>query len=98
MKNRGIIYVASRHARFLCEAIMSAMTVAKTMPGIPITLFTDMPALFGQTIEPFDRVIQLPIMKLDTRLPHGRAKLAKVRAIARSPYQKTIFLDSDTRV
>jgi len=98
MEDRGIIYVASQHARFLCEAIRSAMTATVKVPGVPISLFTDIPALFGRDIEPFDRVIPLPIATSEPDLPDGRAKLAKVRSIARSPYKRTIFLDSDTRV
>jgi hypothetical protein len=96
--DRGVIYAAGREPRFLCEAIASARTLRKRQPRIPIALFTDIPPLFDKRIPPFDTII--PIEPELTGIPNEwvQGLLVKVKALARSPYRKTLFLDTDTRV
>lgn len=80
---RGIIYVATGK-KHLDEALCSARQVAKVMPDMPMTLFTDQevpPGLFEQV---------LPAE------PGELGRRAKIRAMASSPYQQTLYLDSDT--
>ena len=85
MSDKGVVYVAMG-ARFVEEAQISARSVRKHMPNLPITLFTDSPP-DGSDL--FDRVAYL------TRSgpkPH-RDKLV---GMMRSPYEQTLFLDTDT--
>src|SRR5580698_7469726 len=98
MKDRGILYAASRGLRFLGEAIVSAESVRRVMPDVSITLVTDIEPLFGLPVAPFDRVIALSPETFGIDHPWAQGLLFKVRAIGRSPYARTIFLDTDTRV
>ena len=43
MTTRGIVYVATKHDRYLEEAFLSANSVKERFPDLPITLFTDLP-------------------------------------------------------
>lgn len=81
--NRGIIYVATG-PKYLAEAVVSAKSVQAVMPGFPMTLFTD------QGVSPglFDRII--PIQGGNMGRP------GKIRSMAATPYDETLFLDSDT--
>ena len=101
MDKCGIIYVASQGIRFLCEAIGSAESVKRTLPAIPMTLFTDIPALKGAFVDPFEKIvsIDLSLIKSEAKgLSWGLGLYAKVSSLTLSPYEKTLFLDSDTRV
>lgn len=101
MNDQGIIYVASQSLGIVCEAIASAESAKERLPDVSISLLTDMPALVGTSIEPFDRV-----MAIDAPLPEGsdaagawgRGLQVRVLALVQSPYEKTLFLDSDTRI
>lgn len=82
-KTRGIIYVATG-AKYLAEAVTSAKSVQAVMPGFPMTIFTDQtpPAsLFEQVI---------PVEGGNMGRP------GKIRSMAATPYDETLFLDSDT--
>jgi hypothetical protein len=98
MRERGIIYVATRDLRFLCEAVTSAERVKKLLPELPLSLFTDLPNVANQQIKPFDNV--LPVDQPPDRQLRAWAQgmLTKVTSIANTPYEKTLFLDADTRV
>jgi hypothetical protein len=141
MNSYGVIYVASRKHRFLCEAIASAESLKEKVSDISITLFTDMEDLYKLTIKPFDNIIPIPsdqavclivnsswghglfanVMgligsyniqswgrgihaKVKSRIDPflvrswGRGIHAKVMSFIHSPYQRTVFLDSDTRI
>jgi hypothetical protein len=87
VSDKGVVYVAMG-ARFVEEAQVSARSVRKHMPNLPITLFTDSPPAESDL---FDRVVHL------TRSgpkPH-RDKLI---GMLQSPYEHTLFLDTDTFV
>jgi len=83
MKSRGVVYVAigSKHAN---EACQSARSVQRAMPGFPMTLFTDQVPPQGL----FENIVKIEDAKL------GFA--CKIRPMAMSPYQETLFLDTDT--
>lgn len=83
MNQRGIIYVATG-AKYLAETLRSLESVRRVMPNLPVTLFSD------QTPPPglFDQVIPVE--------GGGMGRPAKIRSMAQSPYQDTLFLDSDT--
>lgn len=80
----GVLYIA-KGTEFVEEACISATQLANVMPEVPIALITD------TSIESdvFDEVIldESPYSKLD-----------KPRNLPNSPFDKTIFLDSDTYV
>ena len=83
--SRGIIYIVTGQ-KFVDEACLSAASVKRCMPDIPITLFSDVPrssSLFNQIV---------PIVKPT----HGHED--KILNIAKSPYQETLYLDSDTHM
>jgi hypothetical protein len=97
-KDRGIVYVASRQPRFLCEAILSAETVRKVMPSIPIVLATDIEPVFSLHVPPFDGILRLPGGKVGLDNEWAQGLLAKVRGIAKMPFARTLYLDGDTRI
>ena len=83
----GVIYVAIR-ARFVLEAKLSAESVRRFLPGIPIVLFTDQKL---DDRDGFDEIIHLPE-------PHPQHHINKLIAMARSPFEKTLLLDTETYV
>lgn len=84
-ESRGVMYVAVGE-RFVTEAMVSARSVRRHMPDLPIHLFTDCevehPELFDQRI----RIDQ------SGPKPH-RDKLVCMRQM---PFDQTLFLDTDT--
>ena len=79
---RGVIYIATGAAHTEA-ARRSAASVRATNPGLAVALFTDQPAPAG-----FDMVGAVAD-------PHPRSKLDY---LPRTPFDETLFLDSDTRV
>jgi hypothetical protein len=88
MSSRGIVYMASG-ARFIEEACQSAASVKEYMPNVPTTLFThkniNHQALDNVRVE-------------DGLSVAANAKRLKVECLRQTPYQQTIFLDTDTHV
>jgi hypothetical protein len=83
--SEGIIYVAAGQS-YVDEAQQSARQVRDVMPDVSITLFTDA----DNPRPPFDRVFPFPIQESP-----ATAKLIKVSCMVASPYERTLFLDSD---
>ncbi|WP_020186880.1 hypothetical protein [Methylopila sp. 73B] len=78
----GVVYIAFG-VDYVAEAVHSARSLKQHTP-VPVTLFTDM-----ETSDlAFDQVVRI-------KVAHKRAK---VDFISRSPYERTLYLDSDTRV
>jgi hypothetical protein len=80
--SRGILYIATGEA-FRSEAMTSARSLKSVWPDIPIALFCDGPV----DADCFDLV---EIIEAEG------GNIDKVRYIARSPFERTIFLDTDT--
>ena len=81
----GVIYVASGE-RYVEEAAVSAESLKRKMPEIPILIFSDQ-----ETAPPvFDEIRKLE----DVR---GNC-YDKVRPLLETPFEKTLFLDTDTYV
>jgi hypothetical protein len=78
----GILYLASGAAS-RAEALLSARSVKAVWPGIAIAIITDKPV----EADCFDRV---------EILAAENDNLFKVRHLARSPFDRTVLLDSDT--
>jgi hypothetical protein len=85
MPTNGVIYIAYG-AKYAAEAARSAASVKQWMPDLPITLFTESPPAEA----PFDQIVEV------TAQPYHR-KL-KLRCLAQTPYERTLFLDTDTYV
>lgn len=83
----GVIYVAIGGG-FLSEATLSAKSLQRFLPGIPMLLFTDQEAEAGAE---FDEVIHLPA-------PHPRPHINKLIAMTLSPFDRTLLLDTDTYI
>jgi hypothetical protein len=86
-REKGIIYVASGQA-FIEEACSSAESVRRHMPDIPITLFTHR----GISHSAIDNVV------VNNRLDEGNPKKGKISCLSKSPYERTLFLDTDTYI
>lgn len=86
-KDRGVVYFVTGEARYLKECIFSAKSFKKYCPDIPITLFTDKKNINKSC---FDEVV---LIENDVN-PFKN----KVKYLYCSPYEYTLFLDSDTQV
>ena len=81
----GAIYVASGRA-YVDEAAVSANSLRKAMPGMPIHLHTDL----EEAPEVFDTVSKLEDCRYNC--------YDKAPPLQNSPFAKTIFLDTDTYI
>jgi len=84
MKNKGVVYVANSE-EYLIEAEVSARQLKRTNPSINISVLTNRSTNFE-----FDKVIPIP--------SENRGFEDKIRYLTESPYDQTLFLDSDTYV
>ena len=79
----GVIYVASGTFH-AAAAAAAARSVRETNPWLAIDLYTDEPAVDG----PFDRVVRFSGGHLRSKVDH----------LVSTRFQRTLYLDSDTRV
>ncbi|MEO1133723.1 MAG: hypothetical protein AAFX40_13565 [Cyanobacteria bacterium J06639_1] len=84
----GIIYIASG-SKYVKEACQSAASVKQHMPDVPITLFAD---------EAMDCPHIEEAIVLDAEQMQAGGKILKVVCMEKSPYDRTLFLDTDTYV
>jgi len=84
--SRGVVYLAVGE-RFVAETVVSSNSMRRHL-NIPCTIFTNLPDLAAQ-YDCFDQVVAI---KPSGRRAH-RDKLVAMRA---SPYDETLFLDTDT--
>ena len=85
MESFGIVYVVSGKKKYLYEAINSATTIKKLHPNFHITCFS--------TIHINNNVFDKLVIIED-----GNPFKVKANNIHKSPYENTLFLDSDTTV
>jgi hypothetical protein len=83
----GALYVATGE-KYHLEAAHSARSLKAAMPELPVALASDLAAL--PQGGPFDLLVPVP----DARREHGD----KIAPLLRSPFERTLFLDSDTYV
>ena len=76
--------------KFVDEATLSAASVKKHMPDVPITMFTDIPEYLSSVSGVIDTVFPLSEVTNSCR--------DKIKPLIESPYEKTLFLDTDTFV
>ncbi|SHO51842.1 putative nucleotide-diphospho-sugar transferase [Desulfopila aestuarii] len=83
-KSRGVLYIAAgkKHAE---AARCSAESVRQTNPGLDVHIFTD------------SRNVDETIFSSHSLIENGHYR-SKVDYIGQSPFYKTLYLDSDTRV
>lgn len=102
MKSNGVIYVATKRHYYVQAAITSARSLKDLCPDIATTLFTDLPCP-PKVRDCFDSLQQVEsvnayhskAMKMSS---WGEGLLDRLRCLQQSPYDRTIFLDADTRV
>ena len=82
---RGAIYVVTHDQRYLNLLRASAEGLKRVMPDLPITVFSQFPVVGA-----FDDV---KIIK-----PEGDGFYDKARLILQSPYEQTVFVDTDIYV
>lgn len=88
MSNDGYVFVASINQAFYRAAVNSAVSLLDHNPSAKITLFTHEAFFRKEDGAFFDRVVTgIPV---DVR--------AKMWGMARSPYDRTLYMDCDTEV
>lgn len=85
LKDCGVIYVAKGARSYIEEALESARSVRRAMPGLRIALFTD--ARPEDVKGPVDMV--LPITSTRTGFS------SKIDPLLHTPFNRTLFLDTD---
>ena len=93
--NRGVVYAATQSSSYLWEAFLSAESIKRVLPEMPITLFTDQPEHVLCSFGVFD---QTEYLSSASGSHIGRALLNRASALLRSPYEHTLHLDTDTLV
>src|SRR6185369_16973411 len=79
---RGVVYVAVGE-KFVAEALASAASLKVHHPELPVTLFAD-------------RQVASPYVDTMTVMEPMHPKLARIVYVARSPYERTLSIDTDT--
>lgn len=79
----GVLYYAVGK-QFMDEAVISARSVRAAMPGLPLAIFTGEPVPDGM----FDMRYELD--------PSLGVKAQKMAVLRRSPFERTLYLDTDT--
>jgi tetratricopeptide (TPR) repeat protein len=96
-EDSGIVYVATKQERYVVEAFLSASSAKALMPDLPVTLFTDLVDSGFARDDCFDQVV--PIESSGRfRSQWAEGQFERIRCLNRSPYQRTLHLDTDTRV
>ena len=87
LEGEGILYVATGKAHVIA-AVRSAESAAEQSPGLRRHLFCDGPSLEHLPSGVFDSVGEV-------ENPHVRSK---VDCLVRTPFERTLFLDADTKI
>lgn len=87
--SRGIVYVATGR-KFVDEVLLSAKSAKNHMPDIPVCLFTDVREIANNLPAGIDTACLLEEVTRSCR--------DKIRPLADSPYERTLFLDTDTYI
>jgi hypothetical protein len=87
MTTRGVVYIATGE-EYIEEALASAASLKREMPGLPVTLFCDDEAACSGVGEVVRIAADPAFPGCASKIPH----------LAASPYDETLFLDSDTYV
>jgi hypothetical protein len=82
----GVIYVATGK-KYFNEAKKSAQSIKNLSSDLPVSIFTDLDRVNS---DPFDHIFEIK--------PSEYLYLRPIECLSKSPYEKTLFLDSDTFV
>ncbi len=85
----GVLYVASGE-KYLLEAVQSATSLKKYMPQMPVMLFTDDPKWASADLGLFTNIRRMPYV--------SRSVMDKIFPLLETPFEKTLFLDTDTYI
>ncbi len=102
MTTKGVIYVATKRQYYVQAAMTSAQSLKELCPDIPATLFTDLECA-PKVHDCFDTLRRVESETAydseDRKMSRwGEGLLDRIRCLPQSPYERTIFLDADTRV
>lgn len=86
MTTQGAVYIAVGDPRYFDEAVVSARSLRRAMPELPILLYTNLP----RTDPAFDEVVPVEA--------NGMEYGCKPKLLGESPFERTLFLDTDTYV
>lgn len=89
MQERGIVYVATGR-KFVAEAMISVASAKKQMPDVSISLFTDLQDIVSNPPKGIDYAFLLKNVNNSCR--------DKIKPLVDAPYEKALFLDTDTYV
>lgn len=84
--DKGVVFVATGQKHFL-QALDSAESVKRAMPGLPICIFSD------RNSESLDGLATLIRVKAS-----GNGYRDKIQGLIRTPFEYSLFLDTDTAV
>ncbi len=87
MKTKGVIYTAGGDIKFVKEAIFSAKTLKKHNPRLKTALFTTIPGVKSKYLDII--IYQEPVK---------HPQKYKIENMINSPFDYTLYLDSDTMV
>lgn len=87
MDSRGIIYIATGR-KYIEEALISAQSAKFHMPDVPIALFSDLGTDEIAAAGVIDEIFELSEVDHSCR--------DKIRPLLATPFEKTLFLDTDT--
>lgn len=94
---KGIVYVATRLEHYVAEAFLSAHSAKDVMPDLPVTLFTDLVDSVFAKGDCFDKVIRIETQN-NYRSRWADGQLDRIKCLLRSPYERTLHIDTDTRI
>jgi hypothetical protein len=87
--NLGIVYAATGN-KYTSECLLSLESLMSNISGIPVTVFTNNKSAFANVSCNFLDVVELIEPKYGFQ--------DKITALSKSPFEKTLFLDTDTIV
>ncbi len=94
---RGVVYVATRDARFVEEAALSAASVRRMAPDLAVWLYTDQTDCGLCRLDVFDRVVAIESCR-DYDDASAGAKIDRLRVLANAPFERCLQIDTDTRI
>lgn len=93
----GIVYVATRKENYVAEAFLSAHSAKDMMPKLPVTLFTDLVDSAFCRGRCFDNVVPIAT-QTNYRSRWADGQLDRIKCLIESPYERTLHIDTDTRI
>jgi hypothetical protein len=84
--SNGAVYIITQNPRYVDLLLISAASLKKAMPDLPITAFSQFPVESGL----FEKVVRVESTQ--------DGFYDKSRLIRNSPYERTLFIDADTFV